>query len=1192
MIGEVEPRSLLAMVEAASASPTASHRNISLALLFHAVVQRRGRKGPATSPKMIDPSGLARLVAEVGEAVPGVDRYEDCVPFDNRLEVLVRWGPELYRLLAGALERPVSMVNELSLLATVIDPVLVRRLGFGLADVGELVLRRVDQVARGLASQWPDGEPADVGDEARITQAELDAVAELPHFGNLIAECSYPDRAVAAARNYTIDARDLQCSPFAGISMFGTAVAVRVRGATVPIPASMLVESLLAISAELAGTAAQAHPRADAVYARAVMRRVANLLQGAGHRIGGPVRTPAGREFHSIVRYRERQYLALHVAAGLTPAAIQARLAEGEASLHEVRAGMELQLAGGTLALPPDAKIVRAQITSGPQLGVPLQSDHPIVPIGDLEWILRSIQSTKDDLWYFVRDLDSTPGVQHSFAWDLIDKFEVWRTEKSFYRGGRPVTYMPFAPHESIAEWLAAAENAPVERALHRLALPPLRDWPMVETNRQGSTEVADLKKDRPYRVLPWVVPVAIASSDPGAPAAVDVSLLWNLAAGVAWKLTQVKEEFTTAAISSGRKSLRITFDFHADRRGSPLTVDTLVGDVLSIGWDMGLQDALAEDSFAVERLLAEIVSSVFAAEVRHALVAAWCAAPPGIRIDAVLARQRARRLPDPLAPHVAVRSDVLRRLGGALAQTGAVPGVREGQEAVRFESRTVFPWLLQEFHRTISGLSGDGLLKFAVGQLERVHSAALVFDQKSQWERGFPVRGYGDWSAKRQKVSKLTRTVSLAVEEVLAHPPDGDREIDDLAWIEVITVAELCVESCFRSDALHHQLTRTAVELTGNYEVDIIDSDEPTDIDIAAYHDLRDHHTMPEGIPISTGSGRGSDEEEAEEEGPRAVLDKLPQLAPIDREMRTTLGFGIDALVGVLNVAAQWEADPATSATLVSPLSVVDECVDLVAGADQAELAAALDWLTLRAGDLQAETIPHWETERRDKRIATSPFVECAGGLWVLPWAAEYTRRIVGAYLSDGRLPWPDKALPEKLSKVLNQYRQRQNREAEKECAAALSRDGLVVRPSLTPQKAAKIGIPQLRGEIDALCIDPDRSRIWVVEVKDPYTPYSSYQIRSLIKSFNNEDKYVDRLLNKVRDVATSSTAVAAALKVRDSERPWTVVGLMATRHPEPAAFTHPPRVAFCLLADVYEIVTDDELVEPGPHGSSARSA
>lgn len=67
-------------------------------------------------------------------------------------------------------------------------------------------------------------------------------------------------------------------------------------------------------------------------------------------------------------------------------------------TLRGVRPGIELQLPNASFLLPPDAEIARVQITAGPHLGVPLGSDYPVLPIGDFEWILRSIQSSKDDL--------------------------------------------------------------------------------------------------------------------------------------------------------------------------------------------------------------------------------------------------------------------------------------------------------------------------------------------------------------------------------------------------------------------------------------------------------------------------------------------------------------------------------------------------------------------------------------------------------------------------------------------------------------------------------------------------------------------------------------------------------------------------------------------------------------------------
>ncbi|PZS37388.1 MAG: hypothetical protein DLM62_19535, partial [Pseudonocardiales bacterium] len=198
----------------------------------------------------------------------------------------------------------------------------------------------------------------------------------------------------------------------------------------------------------------------------------------------------------------------------------------------------------------------------------------------------------------------------------------------------------------------------------------------------------------------------------------------------------------------------------------------------------------------------------------------------------------------------------------------------------------------------------------------------------------------------------------------------------------------------------------------------------------------------------------------------PRAVVELMPELAPIDDAMRSTLGFGIDAVTGLLNVATQWDADPSAPATLTTPDAVVDQCVELAVGARREEYAAALDWLTLRGTDLAAETIPHWENERRAKRITTSPFIATPDGVWVLPWTAESTMRIVANYLGDGRLPWPDTALPKPVTQTLNQYRQHRNRQMEKECVAALKQKDFVVRGSVKPEKADHYGIPS--GSID----------------------------------------------------------------------------------------------------------------------------
>ena len=139
------------------------------------------------------------------------------------------------------------------------------------------------------------------------------------------------------------------------------------------------------------------------------------------------------------------------------------------------------------------------------------------------------------------------------------------------------------------------------------------------------------------------------------------------------------------------------------------------------------------------------------------------------------------------------------------------------------------------------------------------------------------------------------------------------------------------------------------------------------------------------------------------------------------------------------------------------------------------------------------------------------------------------------------------------------------------------------VVRGGITPKKAQHYGVAKLSGEIDALCIDDARSRIWVVEAKDPYTPYSARQVRRLIDDFIAPGKYIDRLLRKASDITDSASSIAAALNIEESRRTWTVVPLMVTRHLEPAAYAVDPRVPFCVLHNLGATVDQDELPRPG---------
>lgn len=1185
LLADFSTETLIALLEAASVSPTAAHRVPTLALLFEAVMHRR-RTGTAPVTAEL----LPMIAAGVATVHPTLFHREDFQPYDGRHQVLVPWNGQLFRMVPGAMERPTQVVRQHHLLASVIDPFITVHLGFGLMDVGEIILRRVDQVASALALSWPDGPVAALGDDATITDLEVAAAATIEPIETLINQCTSPAAARRALNRYTTASADLSGDMYSLFmpATFGTTIAVAHGTSTIALPAGLLPEVLTAIGIELANLAVKINPEAEIRWYNKASNQIGRLFQGTGHQIEGPVRFGTSEPFHSLVWFDDRRILAIGNGSSLTSAGRQERLNTSAYQVRRVQPGSKVNGPGGERRIPHNAQVLHVQVMAGPQYSGPLGLMLPTMGLDDLEWFLYSEAPNRDDLWYFIRDLTHTPGVRKRRSWDLIDQWEVWRPSKSFYRGATPVDLMSFAAHAAIVEWEDAARAAPIEQALHRLGLRPVCDWPCVDLD-SGGTDVGDLRTDEVIHVLAFDVPVGVDRIDRTGPR-IHSETVWQLSIGLDWKLDKAQAEFLHAAVSSGLEAVRVQFAFE-DRDDGPALTVAAVDDRghLTIGWDGRLQTLLAADSFAVEENLGRVVADVFAPPYRDAFITAWDAAPPGIRVDEFNVHQRARGLPEPLGAHESLGVDVLRQLAVALEADGVEPGDYADADGTALESNRVFPWLLARFHQAIAPFAADDLLSFAMMQLECGSSHRLSLDRQLAWERGFPVGDNANTAARRENASKATRVVSLIVEEVLARPPAGDNPMTQESWAELFVVGELCIESCFRSEAIHRRLQDIVVIVSDMFEITIRSTQDPTDIDMTAYTAARAAATMPAAVPITKDQHLEPDPGPDDVE-PQSTVRLMPELTGIDGALRQTLNFGIDALIGVLNVGTQWYATDAAPVTRASRDEIAVACVELTTGATQEEYLAALDWLTLRSSKLQMDRIPHWEIERRAHRVAVCPYIEAGDGyVWVLPWTVETSMRIFANYVQDGRLPWPRTALPAEVTAALESYRQRQNDLLEREIEGALRTHGFKVRGSVKPEKKARHGLVSLSGEIDTLCIDEARSRIWVIEAKDPFIAWSPRQIRRQIDEFHKANGHVDKLLRKVADVAASANDVAAALKVDNPERTWKVVGMAVTRRVDPGAFAVDPRIPFCVADNVVQIVDQDAMPGPGFHEAPA---
>lgn len=265
--------------------------------------------------------------------------------------------------------------------------------------------------------------------------------------------------------------------------------------------------------------------------------------------------------------------------------------------------------------------------------------------------------------------------------------------------------------------------------------------------------------------------------------------------------------------------------------------------------------------------------------------------------------------------------------------------------------------------------------------------------------------------------------------------------------------------------------------------------------------------------------------------------------------------------------------------------------CEDaLLVRIDPGEIDSAARWLTLDpegvTTDLRGGAIEHWELNRRAYRLATRPLVPTTDEeVLVAPWAAGYTRTILAGNLLDGRLPWPDTALPGPVVAELARYRRDRNTELERETLAAFT--GLPGFTAIGNVKKPKVlGLSSLPREIDVVAVDERRGRLWVVEVKDRTIAWSPHQIRTAIDEFIGETGYASKVLANVAIIAENADIVATALGAADRER-WDVRGAMVTRRIEPAAFSGEPPILYCTV-DAIAATFDADLVPGARYGQA----
>ena len=939
-----------------------------------------------------------------------------------------------------------------------------------------------------------------------------------------------------------------------------------------------MVEALNALAGELAATSLTLDRALDEKWQQSAWKFVGDMFVGAGNDVIGPLRDERLAYLHSVIRYNDSQYLAVSVAAGLDHMALQRTIPVVARHLEEVRPGRTLKTVNGTESIPASATLLRLLIVAAPQpvrFLTPSESNCALITLQDFDWIRRTIGRDEIDLWYFVRDLVQQRGVGQVFSWDGIDAWETWRGKgKSLYHGARYADILYVEAHHSRLEWQKMSEQLDIESALHILGMGRISAWPI--HGLDGTSKIiGNALSGALYQLVVCPTPVAVSlracSGTEPAP-----KLAKGLGECIAYKLESTADHFVNLMQSSGMRSLRIEFAFENTTQNLPLHVASFDSGVLTFGCAPSLEDLLHEDSQSVETQFGFLLAEAIALGTGIGeFVAAWNDVPPGMRFDLISVGPRIPHTPEATPLHVAHRSTHLVELGAHLEEAGIAPGSYSGNEAKRIVTKLVYPWLTARLHEELSVFDKAAVLGHTLTQLECTNCHRWWKIEKTAYEVGSPSGVDGRLPESSQDLLRQSRFLSLLIEEILAQPPTGTGTPTEYEWQDLLSLATLAGESGYRSEMLHLELADHALVVSDVYEVTISENDLMTSIDFELFSRDRNSAALPDPVPIGTRSDRSEPNQEWTPIGVR-----LPEYEAIDQSLQEWLGFGIDAITGLLDAIIHWPVSTPHCTAFVSPEEIAADAHAANPAISPDSYARAVVWLSLGAEDFDstASTIEHWEVEPRSARIATRPLAREESRVWASPWTAEIARRIWVNYLSQHRMPRPDTELPQPVVRALSNARQARQRELEKECDARLDGLPLIRIVRVLKHRAHKHGIQYLSGEIDILCIDPDRSAIFVIEAKDPFIPLSARSIHRQIAAFHEPGRYIDTLAKKVEDIRVSAVSLAANKGVDSADRDWQIVGIMVTRHVTPAAYLRTCQTTFCTVKTLRETIVGFE--------------
>lgn len=1201
--------SLLPLLSAAIDSPLCRPWEPRLTALWARVM-----RSPPPGTTLARPVDLPQLITEAERALPPYPASPYLPAADPRDVVRFEVAGQRWRIHPGDHVYPLVTLRALAATAVAIDPVVYDLRGFTLTDVMDLVLAHADRVTGELAACWPPPRALDDVPSLAVTDAEAEVSSAIlaNDINTLAAGCGDPVRASRALTWLTRSAAGLSVRHSPHEPALGAVLAVDTGTRMVPVPAALTLGTLTAAAQILSREAARrplARSRMDAITelrARALFTRRLpprfSWPEGAPSTAGGA----AKRGRHTAPMLEPEIFEGPHfkgaIVAGLTGRNLNHALDRADAHLTRppAPAPEDPQPASGVT-------LFNLVAYGGPgQVRFHEVSDTLRIHIEELAEIFAGASGDEGIVAAFLSELTTHPGVDTVLVADVLDAWCWWHTQ------GYLVLPLPAEPGTALAipdppadpTWERAVAWEPAEQALTAAGLPGSAEWPvarLIENNTEadllapGDGMFAQVKLERPLAVVADFAEAEALGLNRG--------ILFALADGI--RITAGRHPDITEHLRlSHARPLTLRLRLRPERTpqehdgiqvGFAVSPDTGVAEIV-VGPDTveGLQaDGRDGHSIfglviyrAVERLRRERGE---ATEVDHErFMAAWNSCPPLIVFGFSESSAPTLATVDilPRGPHI--RGRVIRLLAEQLRQRGVPAGTFHGDEARRVCREHLLPAMC-DLLRSRIGQFGPMLADETLRRLSGAH--AERHRRHTDITRALAGQFAANWiedALQDQGGPALTRPLEVLLEFIVAYPPSGQESATLMDVAELADLAEYLLVTATHVRAADNGLYDLELTVLAGGVFTVEAQPAPTQptpdlgFDGGAYMTACRRHTVamaladdpPEPGPPATLPGGPAKPAPAPFTPLADIAD--PRLLQADTLLREALGTGFDAIRAVLIMARDWPAGEHGFAR-IDPAQLAEEAAEW-SGLPPAEIQAAIESLALNGDDLRpVDGTRIAELETRGYRLGIRPLPVIGGKIAVVPWLAHAALGVYVAYIADRRFPYPQANLPPQAVHAMARHRQKHDRELERLVQAEVSAAGLPHRFRLTPPQAAAAGITGLPGEIDLVIADPNTSRLWVCEVKNPHLAFSARAIARHIQRFTTSDGYIDKLLAKARAIADNARSSAAACQVQ-ADRPWRVIPLIVTPGVEPAAFVTEPRVTFTVSAELASLLQEPE--------------